>query len=149
MGERIEAVGVGEVREALADTEIADSTRDRDCEGESDGDAASVGDGDANTAAPVHVAFVQANVCVRSAVNCSTASTSANAPSSSSVCVAARVWQLGGLQKNPPRLVKTTDCNTVGTRSVTCQNSLVPLPRELYNLFIACWLTSPDTANAA
>jgi hypothetical protein len=111
---------------AMTDT---DGIRDRDNEGERDGDAAVDKEGDADTAA--HAAFVQANVCVWAAVRGRLASTCSDAPSSSSVCVAARSWQLVLSPQSSTRLVKTTDCSGVGAERPTCQNSLGPVPPEL------------------
>jgi hypothetical protein len=65
-----------------------DCMRDFDREGERDGDAADDSDGEADTAA--HTAFAHANVCVKALVSGTLESTCADAPRSSSVCVAAR-----------------------------------------------------------
>jgi hypothetical protein len=107
----------------------ADVMRDGDCKGERDGDDVGNSDGDADTAA--HAALSHANVCVWAAVSGRLASTCANAPSTSNVCVVARSWQLvGPLPQSPTRLVKTTDCSTEGVASVTCQNSLELVPSD-------------------
>ena len=65
-----------------------DCMRDLDRDGERDGDAADDSDGEADTAA--HTAFTHANVCVKALVSGTLESTCADAPRSSSVCVAAR-----------------------------------------------------------
>ena len=106
---------------------VGDTDVDGGSEALTDADAVIDRVGDAGTAA--HAAFAHANVCVQLAVSGTLASTSADAPSSSSVCVAARAWH--ALQaRSSARLVKTTDCSAVAAASVTCQNSLADQPAD-------------------
>ena len=109
-------------------------------------------DGDTSGIAAPHAAFTQTNVCVWAEVSGRLASTCADAPRSSSVCVAARVWQKSHTSSGA-RFVKTTEESIIGAASNTCQNSSGPVPPEAKISYAmptrveVCAFRLPSTAN--
>jgi hypothetical protein len=80
------------LRERERDADAAAAAREPDGDGErvGDGDAADDSDGDGEADTATHTAFAHTNVCVKARVSGTLERTCADAPRSSSVCVAAR-----------------------------------------------------------